>query len=61
MSEGNGLYYTIRHRTDVNLGTRILFAIYNFEIGHGRGPTFNELIEVTGLERDIVSKSIDSM
>lgn len=43
----------------ISYATQVLIAIYDFQNENGRGIQFNELVEVTGLDRAIVSKSFD--
>lgn len=41
--------------------TQVLMKIFEFQTEHGRGILFNELLETTGLDREIVSKCFDSL
>ncbi len=43
----------------ISYATQVLLAIYDFQKEHNRGIRFNELIEKTGLNQAIVSKSFD--
>lgn len=43
----------------ISYATQVLIAIYDFQNEHDRGIRFNELVEVTGIDRAIVSKAFD--
>lgn len=43
----------------ISYATQVLIAIYDFQNENDRGIGFNELVEYTGLDRAIVSKSFD--